>query len=198
MNQGTSGAQAPYLTLHDIIVGARALDYGNFTTGVGLGGAGSNPLAWTPVAQSLRDAKQGGLVAFPHGFAGDPEALRVALRTRNSMGRVFSGVIGSAHEINLELDRVRWTHRTFGMDVEDGVGPRRRPCACLRDSLHRLPRGERCALRRCAVLSPRRAGDRVVHLELSGEPSSALRPRPPPASPQPTAAETFSPWDNVT
>src|SRR4029077_20488969 len=43
----------------------------------------------------------------------------VAMRTRNPMGRVFPGVIGSAHEVNLELDRVRWSHQTFGMDVEE-------------------------------------------------------------------------------
>ena len=35
------------------------------------------------------------------------------------MGRVIPGVIGSAHEVNLELDRVRWSHETFGMDVEE-------------------------------------------------------------------------------
>ena len=35
------------------------------------------------------------------------------------MGRVFPGIIGSAHEINLELDRVRWSHVRFGMDVEE-------------------------------------------------------------------------------
>jgi adenosylhomocysteine nucleosidase len=35
------------------------------------------------------------------------------------MGRVFPGVIGSAHEVNLELDRVRWSHQVFGMDVEE-------------------------------------------------------------------------------
>lgn len=41
------------------------------------------------------------------------------MRTRNPMGRVFAGVIGSAHEVNLELDRVHWSHETFGMDVEE-------------------------------------------------------------------------------
>ena len=35
------------------------------------------------------------------------------------MGRVFAGVIGSANEVNLELDRVRWSHQVFGMDVEE-------------------------------------------------------------------------------
>ena len=114
VNQGTSGAQAPFLTLHDIIVGRRALDYGNFSTGRKPAGAGSNPLEWTPVPQFLR-----GVPVDLTGFPGDPEALAVALRTRNPMGRVFPGIIGSAHEVNLELDRVRWSHQTFGMDVEE-------------------------------------------------------------------------------
>lgn len=119
VNQGTSGAQMPYLALHDIIVGRRALDYGNFITPVRPAGGGSDPFAWTPVPQRLRDPRSGELVAFPSGFPADPAALAVALRTRNPMGRVFPGTIGSAHEINLELDRVRWSAKTFGMDVEE-------------------------------------------------------------------------------
>ncbi len=119
VNQGTSGAQAPYLTLNDIIVGRRALDYDNFITPVTAVGQGSSPLAWTPVPQRLRDPATGQLVPYPEGFTGDPAALAAALRTRNPMGRVFAGVIGSAHEVNLELDRVRWSQRTFGMDVEE-------------------------------------------------------------------------------
>jgi len=119
VNQGTSGAQAPFLTLYDIIAGQRALDYGNFITPVAAAGEGSAPLTWTPVPQRLRDPATGQLVPYPDGFAADPAALAVALRSRNPMGRVFAGVIGSAHEVNLELDRVRWSQRTFGMDVEE-------------------------------------------------------------------------------
>ena len=119
VNQGTSGAQVPYLALHDIIVGRRTLDYGIFITPVRAKGQGSAPLAWVPQPQQLRDPATGRLVAFPDGFPGDPAALAVALRTRNPMGRVFPGVIGSAHEVNLELDRVQWSHRTFGLDVEE-------------------------------------------------------------------------------
>ena len=119
VNQGTSGAQAPYLALHDIIVGERALDYGNFISPVRSAGEGSKPLEWRLVPQRLRDPRTGELVAHPEGFRGDATALAFALRTRNPMGRVFAGTIGSAHEINLELDRVRWSARTFGMDVEE-------------------------------------------------------------------------------
>ncbi len=119
VNQGTSGAQAPYLTLHDIIVGKRALDYSGMEAPARAAGQGSKPLAWTPVPQSLRDLATGKLVAYPTGFEGDADALAVAMRTRNSMGRVFAGVIGSANEVNLEMDRVRWSHQVFGMDVEE-------------------------------------------------------------------------------
>jgi adenosylhomocysteine nucleosidase len=82
-------------------------------------GEGSAPFAWKPVPQYLRDRASGRLVGFSNGFPGDPAAISVALRTRNPMGRVFAGVIGSAHEINLELDRVQWSRETFGMDVEE-------------------------------------------------------------------------------
>ncbi len=132
VNQGTSGAQVPYLGLNDIIVGARALDYGNFISPVRPAGAGSDPLQWIPRPQRLHNPGTGRLEEFPEGFAGDPEALAVALRTRNPVGRVFAGVIGSAHEVNLELDRVRWSARTFGMDVEEmesgHVAARARAC----------------------------------------------------------------------
>lgn len=119
INQGTSGAQVPNLAVHDIIVGRRTLDYSNFVSAPRAAGQGSAPLAWTPVPQHLRDPATGVLLAYPDGFPGDPTALSLALRTRNPLGRVFAGVIGSAHEINLELDRVEWSHRTFGMDVEE-------------------------------------------------------------------------------
>jgi adenosylhomocysteine nucleosidase len=118
VNQGTSGAQAPYLGLHDIIVGQRALDYGNFMTPVRSGGEGSDALSWTPLPQKMR-ARGGELIAFPRGFVGDAACIEVALRTRNPMGNLYAGVIGSAHEINLELDRVKWSRDTFGMDVEE-------------------------------------------------------------------------------
>lgn len=117
VNQGTSGAQAPYLTLHDIVVGERALDYGNYSSPARAPGEGSRPLDWNSILQVLR--VEGELREFPVGFAGDAACLEVALRTRNPMGRVFAGVIGSAHEVNLELDRVRWTRDRFGMDVEE-------------------------------------------------------------------------------
>lgn len=119
VNQGTSGAQAPYLALHDIIVGQRALDYGAFVTAVRGPGQATRPFEWVPSPQRIRDPVTAELVAHPQGFAGDAAALAVALRTRNPMGRLFPGTIGSAHEINLELDRVRWSNRTFGMDVEE-------------------------------------------------------------------------------
>ncbi|MGC4075149.1 MAG: hypothetical protein QM760_22140, partial [Nibricoccus sp.] len=113
VNQGTSGAQAPYLGLHDIIVGRRALDYGNFVTPVKKAGDGSDALSWTPLAQKIRKGKGGELSAFPKGFAGDAACIEVAMRTRNPMGNLYAGVIGSAHEINLELDRVKWSRDTF-------------------------------------------------------------------------------------
>jgi adenosylhomocysteine nucleosidase len=119
VNQGTSGAQAPYLGLHDIIVGRRALDYGNFVTPVRAAGAGSDALTWTPLAQKIRKGAGGELIAFPKGFEGDAVCIEVAMRTRNPMGNLYAGVIGSAHEINLELDRVKWSRDTFGMDVEE-------------------------------------------------------------------------------
>lgn len=119
INQGTSGAQVPGLALHDIVVGRRCVDYSIYATPVRAAGQGSRPLEWRPSAQILPDPATGRHVAYPQGFAGDPEMIERALRTPNPEGRVRAGVIGSAHEVNLELDRVRWSHDTFGLDVEE-------------------------------------------------------------------------------
>lgn len=118
VNQGTSGAQRRGLRLNDIVVGARVLDYGGFAAPPRGVGEGSRPLEWIPAPERLPD-RAGNLIAFSRGFPGDPEALAVALRTVNPAGRVVAGTIGSAHEVNLELDRVGWSNRTFGMDVEE-------------------------------------------------------------------------------
>src|SRR5258708_6352162 len=118
INQGTSGAQAPYLQLHDIIIGERVLDYGNAVMPYRTKGQASQPLDWKPIYQQMR-LKGGELTTLKDGFKGDTAAMEIAMRTRNPWGRVFKGVIGSAHEVNLELDRVKWSHDTFGMDVEE-------------------------------------------------------------------------------
>jgi adenosylhomocysteine nucleosidase len=119
INQGTSGAQRPGLSVNDIIVGRRCVDYSIYSTLPRAPGQGSQPLAWTPSAQHLPDPVTGRVAAYPQGFAGDPDLLALALRTPNPAGHVREGVIGSAHEVNLELDRVRWSHDTFGLDVEE-------------------------------------------------------------------------------
>ena len=119
INQGTSGSQSPTLHLHDVIVGRRCLDYGNFRTAPRAVGEGSAPLTWTSLPQRMRNPANDRLEDFPGGFEGDAALLDLALHVPNPSGRVLPGVIGSAHEVNLELDRVRWTHDTFGMDVEE-------------------------------------------------------------------------------
>jgi adenosylhomocysteine nucleosidase len=56
--------------------------------------------------------------AYPR-FAGDEEAMRIALETPYKRGRLIKGVIGSAFEFNKEIDRLVGVRKTFGASSED-------------------------------------------------------------------------------
>jgi adenosylhomocysteine nucleosidase len=117
LNQGTAGATDPDLRVFDIIIGDGSVDYGAFRSAPRGAGAGVDLSGWRPMPHRLR-LDGGERVAFPV-FAGDARALQVALETPYARGRLVKGVIGSAFEFNLEIDRLAWIRRTHGAVSED-------------------------------------------------------------------------------
>jgi len=117
LNQGTAGATDPGLKVFDIVVGEATVDYGAFRSAPRAAGAGVDLSGWSPMPHRLRlDGKE--RVPF-RTFPGDASALRLALDAPYGRGRLVRGVIGSAFEFNLEIDRLAWIRRTHGAVSED-------------------------------------------------------------------------------
>jgi adenosylhomocysteine nucleosidase len=117
LNQGTAGATDPDLKVFDIVAGEATVDYGAFRSAHRDAGAGVDLAGWSPAPHRLRlDGKD--RVEF-RSFPGEPRALRAALETPYGRGRVVKGVIGSAFELNREIDRLVWVRKTYGAVSED-------------------------------------------------------------------------------
>lgn len=117
LNQGTAGATEPNLKVFDIVVGEATVDYGAFRSPHRDAGAGVDLSSWMPMPHRLRlDGKE--RIEF-RTFPGDAAAFRTAMQTPYKRGRVVKGVIGSANEINLEIDRLTWIRTRFGAVSED-------------------------------------------------------------------------------
>jgi adenosylhomocysteine nucleosidase len=117
INQGTAGAHNPDLNVYDIVVGAKAVDYGAFLSEHAGRGQGSDSGRWSALPHRIRDG-QGDLATFA-AFPGDADWVARALAQPYAHGRVVKGVIGSAFQYNREIDRILWLHRTYGSDTED-------------------------------------------------------------------------------
>jgi adenosylhomocysteine nucleosidase len=116
INQGTAGGSNREVRMFDIIVGERTTDYSAFNSQHADAGTGTDPARWKPFAHPLRIGDE--IVKFPN-FPGDAALVEAALAAKNPRGRVLKGNIGSAFQLNRELDRIAWLHQTYGIDSED-------------------------------------------------------------------------------
>jgi adenosylhomocysteine nucleosidase len=117
INQGTAGAHSVQLALWDIVVGEYSTDYSAFKSLHRDKGAGIDTARWAPLPHGLRlDNKT--LTQFQK-FPGDAALVTAALATPYSRGKVVKGNIGSAYQLNRELDHIEWLHRVYGTDSED-------------------------------------------------------------------------------
>ena len=159
LNQGTAGAHNPDLRLFDIVIGARTVDYGAYTSEHADAGAGIHPARWKPDLYRLRlDGKQ--ITLFPN-FTGDARAMEAASAMKNPRGRVIRGTIGSAFQYNRELDMISGIRARYGTDSEDmesafahgaavGLGTRFLAIRIISDSEYSHPTFERVAGQYCA------------------------------------------------
>ncbi len=158
INQGTAGAHNPALGLWDIVIGERTVDYSAYSSEHTNAGSGIQPARWKPDPHRLRlDGKQ--VASFP-AFSGDAQTMETAAAIKNPRGRVVRGTIGSAFQINREIDMIANIRAKYGTDSEDmesafahgaAIGLRRRFLAIrmISDSEYSHPTFERVAGQYC-------------------------------------------------
>jgi len=117
INQGTAGAHNPALGLWDIVIGEQTVDYSAYSSEHTDAGSGVQPARWKPDPHRLRlDGKQ--VTPFP-AFSGDARTIETATTMKNPRGRVVRGTIGSAFQINREIDMIANIRAKYGTDSED-------------------------------------------------------------------------------
>lgn len=118
LNQGTSGAHDPRLQVHDIVLGLRNVEFGAFKTLPGGRGDGVALDRIQPTTTKLRLGNVNNRLAFRE-FPGSMDLAQQAMEVKYEHGRVLTGVVGSAHQWNREIDRLEWLRATYGTDTED-------------------------------------------------------------------------------
>jgi adenosylhomocysteine nucleosidase len=112
IDQGTAGAQNPDLQIWDIVLGTRTTDYSAFTSQHADAGGGIHPTRWKPMAHRIQGKE------YP-AFVGDVKLIAMAKTVAYARAHVSEGTLGSAFEINREIDWIAWLHKTYGTDTED-------------------------------------------------------------------------------
>jgi adenosylhomocysteine nucleosidase len=118
LNQGTSGAHDPQLQVRDIVLGVKNVEFNAFKTQPAKDGEGASLDRIVPSTTKMRIGQLENRVGFEM-FPSHPQLLEHALSTPYHKGRVLRGVVGSGHQWNREIDRIRWLRKTYGSDVED-------------------------------------------------------------------------------
>ena len=120
INQGTAGAHDPALYPGDIVIGARLINLGAFTTPWADTGAGVHPETW-----AIRDTRLGaGSECIKVSALTSNETLvRIAEQTATgyAKGAVTCGTVGTSDMFNRELDRIhqlRERHHTSCEEME--------------------------------------------------------------------------------
>ncbi len=92
-------------------------------------GAGSTPLAWAKLLHPM--VTPGEKETRQERFPADASALAAARQLPSLAGRLHVGVLGSAHQVNREADRIAWLHTNWGTTSEDGESAHVAGCALL-------------------------------------------------------------------
>jgi adenosylhomocysteine nucleosidase len=92
-------------------------------------GAGTAPLVWRKLLHPLMTP--GEIETRQEHFPADPATLAAAQKLSAPRGRLVTGVLGSAHQINREADRIAYVRAQWGTDTEDGDSAHVAGCALL-------------------------------------------------------------------
>ncbi len=126
---GLARAHAPELRAGDIVVSERFAAFDGMITPVAALDQGSDALRWRKRPHLLVSAgeKETPTEAFP----ADAAALRLAQSLAVPGTRILPGVLGSAHQINREADRLAWLREHWRTSTEDGESAHVAGCALL-------------------------------------------------------------------
>lgn len=115
---GTARAHDPALNPGDVIVSRDFVAFDGIVSPPRALGAGSTPLAWQKLLHPLMSPAEN--ETEQERFAADPKVLALATQLAAPRGRVVAGVLGSAHQVNNEADRIAWLRANWGTSSEDG------------------------------------------------------------------------------
>lgn len=126
---GPARAHDPALRPGDVVVSESFAAFDGMISPHRNLGAGSTPLAWYKLAHPLMTPgeKENRLERFP----ADGAALTAAQKLTAARGRLVTGVLGSANQVNREADRIEWLHAKWGTSCEDGESAHVAGCALL-------------------------------------------------------------------
>jgi adenosylhomocysteine nucleosidase len=126
---GPGRAHDAALKSGDIVVSEKFAAFDGLFSKVTALEAGIHPLSWEPLPHLQMTAGEQETPAMT--FPADAAAASTALKVTNARGRVVAGVLGSAHQINREVDRIAWLRSTWHTSTEDGGSAHVAGCAAL-------------------------------------------------------------------
>ena len=113
----------------DVVVSERFVAFDGFISGHRGVGEGVKQADWKKLPHA--PISKGEVETYTESFAASDAASRAALTLTPARGKIVAGVLGSAHQINRETDRVAWLRATWGTSCEDFESAHVAVCAGL-------------------------------------------------------------------
>lgn len=126
---GSARGHDPALQPGDVVVSEKFAAFDGMVSPHRDLGTGSSSLDWHRLPHPLMTAgeKENRIADFP----ADQAALAVAKKLTAPRGRIVTGVLGSAHQVNREADRIAWIRTQWGTSSEDAESAHVAGCALL-------------------------------------------------------------------
>ncbi len=126
---GRARAHDPGLRAGDIVVSERFAAFDGMISPIAPLDGGSDALQWARRPHLL--VTVGEKETATEAFAADASALAIARALPSGRGSAHVGVLGSAHQINREADRIAWLRQHWKTSTEDGESAHVAGCATL-------------------------------------------------------------------
>jgi len=126
---GSARAHDPALQPGDVVVSKTFVAFDGLVSDPLPLGAGVKPLTW----QRLTHAPMtpGEKEQYQDDFPADATALATAQKIKPARGKLVTGALGSAYQVNREADRIAWIHQTWHTSSEDAESAHIAGCAHL-------------------------------------------------------------------